>query len=513
MRNGFLSGSRGRVSGQVRADECLLSGERSSHNNEYLNQNDVYAARVFKWARDEFKESGILQAKDESKTRNSSSESILKALRTMLRVDSSGKSKESGLPRLRQRIHDQQNNVIKVCYVGGSITEQKHGYRPALQRFLSSIHGIGHDRTVELHEIKASIGNVGSKVLNYLVDSWILDNDPDLVIIETAINDGDALIEDDDDTVNVRRAMEGIIRQIQQHIRKPDIIIVHMHLRVDVDCQRRTGTKAWTDNLVSYSVAESAYRSVLVSIYGSLSDHYSIPYVRVFDAFHSHRDDMLMDTLFRDDCHLTEHGGIVVAAIIGNSILNALHHSEFSQTDKLCNSMAVKPYDSQFWHGGQAILATKTRQNVTLTFSTPTGCPRHHHSRNDRDPLSGLPFRWTLLGVGDYLQVEFEGSSLALLTYSGPDSGMVHADIQPLDDSANNKSCELHFHRQLFDKWSYYYRQTVCVLAESLPPKRYSAKVWIDDGEVDKTITKRPTPKGVQGNRKLWLSYILIREN
>ena len=120
-----------------------------------------------------------------------------------------------------------------------------------------------------------------------------------------------------------------------------------------------------------------------------------------------------------------------------------------------------------------------------------------------------------LLGVGDAIEFQFEGSSLALLTMSGPDSGMIHARLQSVESDAGREDGEpelVECQVQLFDQWSYYYRQSVCVIAESLPLKRWSARVWIDGEDVDRSITRKPAPaEGVEGPRKLWVSYILVR--
>ena len=117
------------------------------------------------------------------------------------------------------------------------------------------------------------------------------------------------------------------------------------------------------------------------------------------------------------------------------------------------------------------------------------------------------PLRWLLLGVGDAIEFQFEGSSLALLTMSGPDSGVVHGSLRR-DGGGETVDCRV----QLFDEWSYYYRQTVCVLAETLPPGRWRARIWIGAEDFDRGVTRKPAPEGgVEGPRKLWVSYALVR--
>ena len=432
------------------------------------------------------------------------------------------------------------DGVCKVCYVGGSITEQKAGYRPCLQRLLENILPKAVDtRSVDVHEIKASIGNVGSKVLNYLVDAWITDNDPDLVIIETAINDGDAIIEGEGDTevANISRAVEGIVRQLRcggglvPHTGAPDIVIVHMHLCTNVAADHRTGTKAWADGNVTPEEAERAYQTCLADVYGRICEHYGVCYLNFRDALtrapgEGHVKPTLLSCLYRDDCHFTTAGGAFAAAVLGNMILQSLTSPPVAAASA-ADVARPDPIDPHFWCGGQAILVARGidggggsigpagRKAPMITFATPTGRPRQHHFRMDRDPLSGLPLRWLLLGVGDAIEFQFEGSSLALLTMSGPDSGMIHARLQSVESDAGREDGEpelVECQVQLFDQWSYYYRQSVCVIAESLPLKRWSARVWIDGEDVDRSITRKPAPaEGVEGPRKLWVSYILVR--
>lgn len=79
----------------------------------------------------------------------------------------------------------------RVCYCGGSITAQRAGWRPALHGWLE--HTFPCPGGVV--DLPAFMGNVGSTVLSFLVEDWIVEGEPDLVILETAVNDGDYLLE------------------------------------------------------------------------------------------------------------------------------------------------------------------------------------------------------------------------------------------------------------------------------------------------------------------------------
>ncbi len=72
--------------------------------------------------------------------------------------------------------------------------------------------------------------------------------------------------------------------------------------------------------------------------------------------------------------------------------------------------------DPLYSTGGCAMLISES----SIAFSSggiPTPLNR---SRKDRDPISGaLGFDWWLLGRGDVVTVEFEGTGIALLTHLG----------------------------------------------------------------------------------------------
>ena len=79
----------------------------------------------------------------------------------------------------------------RVCYCGGSITAQRAGWRPALHAWLEQTFPCPGGLVAR----PAFMGNVGSTVLSFLVEDWIVEGEPDLVFLETAVNDGDYLLE------------------------------------------------------------------------------------------------------------------------------------------------------------------------------------------------------------------------------------------------------------------------------------------------------------------------------
>ena len=62
---------------------------------------------------------------------------------------------------------------LRVCYLGGSVTEQKAGWRPRVTSWLQSrLSTNGRRRAVS--EIPAFCGNAGSKLLSFMVRDWVV---------------------------------------------------------------------------------------------------------------------------------------------------------------------------------------------------------------------------------------------------------------------------------------------------------------------------------------------------
>eukprot|EP00976_Prorocentrum_cordatum_P021616 440942-Prorocentrum_minimum.AAC.1 len=171
-----------------------------------------------------------------------------------------------------------QPKRLRVVYVGGSITAQRAGWRPRVQEWLNERIPVNLDH----YEFSASMGNVGSKVLAFVTDDWVNTHAPDLVFIETVVNDGDNVLETGDEA-GIGRALEGapsfhylyslrfsgrhpanslhltstpphqillkplffagIVRGISAFNPAVTIVFVYMFVRDDLPSERRTGTE------------------------------------------------------------------------------------------------------------------------------------------------------------------------------------------------------------------------------------------------------------------------------
>jgi len=163
-----------------------------------------------------------------------------------------------GLPLLATALA--ARSPLRVCYLGGSVTEQKAGWRPRVTSWLAG--------RASTEEVPAFCGNCGSKVMAFLVADWVVSRAPQLLFVELSINDGDTLLETDD-AVSLGCAFEGILRHVRRELPCCEVCVVSMAVRDDLPLEQRTGTKAWSEN--AEPDAARAYLSSVPQLHGRIA--------------------------------------------------------------------------------------------------------------------------------------------------------------------------------------------------------------------------------------------------
>ncbi len=105
--------------------------------------------------------------------------------------------------------------LVKVAYLGGSITEQP-GWRPKTLAYFQKTYP-----DANFSEINAAIGGTGSDLGVYRLKHDVLDGKPDLLFVEFATNDGGA------PPFQIQKCMEGIVRQTWKLLPDCDICFVY----------------------------------------------------------------------------------------------------------------------------------------------------------------------------------------------------------------------------------------------------------------------------------------------
>lgn len=122
--------------------------------------------------------------------------------------------------RLKKAIEKAKNGEdVNICYIGGSITEGDHldtCYANRSFNYFKETFGKGKGDNV--HYFNAGISGTPSNLGALRFEKDILSNQPDIVFIEFAVNDGD-----DEDT---RAAFEAMIRDALDYESKPAVILL-----------------------------------------------------------------------------------------------------------------------------------------------------------------------------------------------------------------------------------------------------------------------------------------------
>lgn len=152
-----------------------------------------------------------------------------------------------GIPNFLKKC-ERGDQGLKIAYLGGSITAQ-HGWRPqSLQLFRKLF------PKAQIDEIHAAIGGTGSDFGVCRLKKDVLEGRPDLVFIEFAVNDGGRA------PVEIRKNIEGIIRQIWAQDKNTDICFVY------------TLTNGMEKQIINTRKMTRA-----ASVMEELADYYSIP--------------------------------------------------------------------------------------------------------------------------------------------------------------------------------------------------------------------------------------------
>mmetsp|Transcript_3610 Transcript_3610/g.7909 ORF Transcript_3610/g.7909 Transcript_3610/m.7909 type:complete len:620 (+) Transcript_3610:107-1966(+) len=353
----------------------------------------------------------------------------------------------------------------KLCVLGGSISLQKAGYRPHLVKALER-------RGVVVEDIPAVFGVAGSKPLSLVVDDWVVANQPDLLIIEVAVNDGDELLESTPrpDVAGILRASEGIVRTVRKRSPHTTIVFLEMFLRDDAEQARvlKTGSEAWRD--INSHAAIGWYHSVAPRIHRHVCGKYGLAQIDLIPALRSLPSNE-RHLWFRDDCHHTELAGERLGNLIARLLLWGVRQQPLPRA-----VLSLPPaLDTQCWCNGHTMYVTES------WLSQP------YSILQERDPMRlGSQGDWMLLEAGGRAMIPFKGRACGLVTLLGPDAPVVHVSVD------GGVAQEL----SLLDHWSYYWRDAVVLLCEGLEDTTHLLEVEVLYRAPDHSVLKRP-PTGM----------------
>jgi hypothetical protein len=363
----------------------------------------------------------------------------------------------AGLPNVSAKLNAGQQ--VRIAYFGGSITAAA-GWRVKTLAWFQ-----GRFPMAKVSEIDAAIGGTGSDLGVFRLGHDVLLGKPDLVFVEFAVNDGGS------DPLEIRRCMEGIVRQIWTADPAIDICYVYTLAGGMVkDLQEK-----------HFPRAASAMEAV--------ADHYGIPSIHlglevvarlaadtlVFkaakpttDAERSAIGSRLVFT--EDDVHPTDAGHQLYTEVIARHL-----------PDLLAAGTA----------GAHALGAALEEGNYQRATLLPLDQAKLGDGWKKLDPqgdalaknfANRLPGLYRADAAGTRLSFRFKGTAVSIYDLVGPDCGEV---MVALDGGAAKAVARI-------DAYCTYHRLASLRIASGLPEAVHSVEIQLDATRLDKAAILFP---------------------
>ena len=305
-----------------------------------------------------------------------------------------------GLPNLAARAHD-SSGELRVAYLGGSITAAD-GWRALTTSYLRTLYP-----RLDVVEISAGLPGTGSDLGACRLGRDVLEQHPDLLFVEFAVNDSSTA------PAQIERTMEGIVRQTWRANPYTDICFVYTvsaHGLADLEAGR-------------FQPSAKAMETV--------AQHYGIPSIHF--GLEVARQVVARSLIFKgstaeagnvfslDGVHPTPAGHQLYLAVIKRS-LPSLVTSVEKNPHRL-----VAPLHDDNWQYARLETADSTVRNgkwVRVASDDP-------NLRGVTKSL--LPPTWRATEAGASIEFTFTGRKFGLLGIAAPDTGefRVTVDDQP----------------------------------------------------------------------------------
>lgn len=344
---------------------------------------------------------------------------------------------------------------VKIGYLGGSITAQP-GWRPKTLAYFQKTYP-----QAKFSEINAAIGGTGSDLGVFRLKQDVLDQKPDLLFVEFAVNDGGAAPE------QIFRCMEGIVRQTWKALPDCDICFVY------------TVTEALVPAMLEGKFQRSA------SAMEKIADHYGIPTIHMgMEVAKLAKEGRLVwkAKLPKTDKEKKAlEGKFVFAPDSVHPHVETGHELYLeaivrSQQPIIAASKKTGPHTL-----GAPFIATNYEQAkmLPITAATLSAGFKLLDAKTD-DFGKRWANRMTALHKGsqpgDTITFKFKGTRCAIYDIIGPDCGQVSVTLDDKPASFVPR----------FDAYCTYHRLATLLVGTDLEDKEHTVKIVIDAKQLDK---------------------------
>jgi lysophospholipase L1-like esterase len=357
-----------------------------------------------------------------------------------------------GLPNFFNKVVNHQ--TVRIAYLGGSITAQE-GWRPKTLNWFRQEYGQSN-----IIEINAAIGGTGSDLGAFRLRHDVLDQNPDLIFVEFAVNDSKAPPE------QIYRTMEGIVRQTWHKNPEIDICFV-------------------------YTIAEAMLaplnRGELPSSYAAMekiAEHYGIPSLNLgLNVARLEKEGKLVfkGAKPQNDAEKQALDGKVLFSPDGvhpytdtghqlyfNAIVRCM--KEIKTAGNAAPHALVEPFVANNWENAKILPMENAKLSGVWTKLDPA-----------TNTLAGaftkrLPEIWKADRPGAAIEFFFKGTDVAIYDIIGPDCGQVSIvlDDKPL------------IVYPLFDSYCTYYRLSLLKIGSNLTNGLHNVKIELRPDQPDK---------------------------
>jgi hypothetical protein len=357
-----------------------------------------------------------------------------------------------GLPNFLAKLN--ASGAVKIAYLGGSITAQE-GWRPLTLRWFQE-----HFPSAKISQINAAIGGTGSDLGVFRLKYDVLDQNPDLLFVEFAVNDGGA------PTQQIERCMEGIVRQTWKHDPKTDICFVY----------------TLAGNMLQ--TLQEGHFPHAASVMETVAEHYRIPSIHM--GLEVARLEAKGRLIFKGEKPKAE----AEKAALADKILfspDAVH--PYTDTGHPLYLQAVARSVPALQAAGQTgphpLISPLVADNWEAAQMIPLNRAKLSSGWRRLEPATNalarnfggfLPELWAATQPGESISFRFKGTGARVYDLLGPDCGQLRIELDGRPPVLQLR----------FDSFCTYHRLATLSIGEGLEDATHTVKITIDPEQPDK---------------------------